>query len=80
MNEKEFASYLDKVTCEYVTTIESLHEELNTYKEKLAQFIPKNKISLLVRRDMTPNKRAKLEEINDLITSNDLDEAEKAWR
>ena len=60
--------------------IEKLHEELDSYKEKISQCVPKNKISNAACRNSTPSKRANLEEINDLLTSNDLEEAEKAWR
>ena len=65
---------------EYENNIEKLHEELDSYKDKLAQCVPKNKISSAAGRNTPPNKRANMEEINDLLASNDLDEAEKAWR
>lgn len=63
-----------------ITKIHALEEEVQTYKDQINLLTHEAKKRKSFRNTYTPKKRAEVEEVNELLSANDLDSAADKWK
>jgi chromosome segregation ATPase len=63
-----------------ITKIHTLEEEVQTYKDQINLLTNESKKRKSFKSTYTPKKRAEVEEVNELLSANDLDSAADKWK
>lgn len=75
---------VENLSDNYISSIEDLNEELYIYKEKVKEFVTRNKIATPrishAATAINVSRRAHLQEINDFLDANELSSAEICWK